>query len=396
MKKGASRSFRQAGAVSLFVVVFAAMLLTVVTVSFVRTMVQDQMQASAQDLSQSAYDSAQAGVQDAIRAVLQYVNACNDSEQATRCSEIRQTIPNWNNCNAALGTVSGIQVTNGEVAIQQLNSSDADASLDQAYTCVKVNMDVDNVLGQLQMNQTKIIPLVSLGDFSSLRLNWYSRDDVNDPNNPPTSLTFPQLNGSNGLVSSDVWNKTNNVPPMIRAQIIILDEDGFTLNDFNTTEGSSTVFLYPATSGTQSVDFPARLSASAAQPIASACLSSIPSGGYACGVDLKLPESAGGGTKKVAYLQIEPLYASTSFEVVLKKDGADGPSFNGVQVEIDSTGRANDLFRRVSTRVDLMNNSFPFPASSLNVSAGNFCKNFAVTNSTDDYAAINAGNTCTP
>ena len=97
MKK-ISNSYSQRGAVSLFIVVFAALLITIVTVSFVRIMLQDQQQATTTDLSQSAYDSAQAGVEDAKRALLKYQDICNSGGNCLTAANII----NSNVCNTAI------------------------------------------------------------------------------------------------------------------------------------------------------------------------------------------------------------------------------------------------------------------------------------------------------
>ena len=56
---------QQTGVVSIFAVIFSALIMSILTVSFIRLMVVDQKQASDNDLSQSAYDAALAGVEDA-------------------------------------------------------------------------------------------------------------------------------------------------------------------------------------------------------------------------------------------------------------------------------------------------------------------------------------------
>jgi hypothetical protein len=56
--------------------------------------------------------------------------------------------------------------------------------------------------------------------------------------------------------------------------------------------------------------------------------------------------------------------------------------FSGVQSIVDSTGRANDLFRRVEARLEMIDTYFPMPDAALTLSGdgNNLNKSFYVTN----------------
>lgn len=70
--------------------------------------------------------------------------------------------------------------------------------------------------------------------------------------------------------------------------------------------------------------------------------------------------------------------------------GSNLVQFNGVQPEVDSTGRASDLFRRVSARIETASNVV-YPGAAVDIH-GNFCKTFRVTDRLQDYDA----GACTP
>ena len=72
----------------------------------------------------------------------------------------------------------------------------------------------------------------------------------------------------------------------------------------------------------------------------------------------------------------------TDFALEMKNTSGDTIDFKGVQVSVDSTGRTNQLYRRVETRLDPADLFFPYPQYALELGDGDensFKKNFWVT-----------------
>lgn len=403
---------RESGAVSLFVVIFAMLIITVLTVSFLRLMMADQRQASDNDLSQSAYDSAQAGVEDAKRALLRYQQICSTTPSA--CADL-STALSTDTCNQAL-TVGGIATPVndgtsrvGEVKVQQ--SESVDRALDQAYTCVTMKLETEDYIGTLSPGESQLVPLVGRGSFSTVTVRWFSKDDLtNDAGN----VRLVPTPANNRLISQENWD--SDTPSVLRTQLIqfgsqfnMTSFDTVASNGGQTQSNTNTVFLYPSsTAGVTTRAFTAldnrKIDANddpdpddrQYTPYPVQCKPTVQSSDdYSCSMTLTLPEPIGGGDR-TAFLRLTPYYNTTSFQVILSNGNPNSNAnivrFKDVQPIIDSTGRANDIFRRVESRVDLYNTNFPYPDATIDVT-GNFCKNFAVT---DDGRTYTDTNTCTP
>lgn len=397
---------KQSGAVSIFVVIFFMLLVTVVTVSFLRLMVNDQRQASNNDLSQSAYDSAQAGVEDAKRALLEHRKTCFSG--AAACAASSNAITS-DECNAALngiagtGSALGSNGKTGEIMVQQSTTGN-DKALDQAYTCVTIDLETSDYVGDIAANQSQLVPLISASSFDRVQIQWFSKEDI--------ASGAVSLTNNRPLYTQANWPL--NRPSLMRAQLMQV-AGNFKLDGFDAVSGaqsnSATMFLYPTNQAGISerimTDYDQRKTSptdnpnpkdSLTTPTAVSCTSSLVAGGYACSTVLVLPQAIGGAgnnSDRTAFLRLLPFYNATHFRVTLW-NGPVSPSssvvnFKDVQPSIDSTGRANDLFRRVQSRVDLFDTTFPYPEAAIEVT-GNFCKDFAVTDV--QYIAGTSG--CTP
>ncbi len=392
-----ARTVNQQGLVSLFVVIFAALLMTVVTVGFVQLMTKDQQQATTSDLSQSAYDSAQAGVEDAKRLLL-LDQACRNgtASPSVNCIAIRNALtPQAGEAETSCDTLSRAGIVNGDAdeTIIQQNDGDAASALDQAYTCVKVVVNTDDYKGDIGVNQSDIIPITGAGTFDNVEVSWFSREDVSTSvSNPNLDLPSPGTDISLPRIGS-TWSESR--PALIRAQLMQMG-GGFKLTDFDSEasgrSNANTLFLYPSRIGTDTKSFSLdgrRSNTNAPQIVR--CHLSFVDGEYACKATLQLPAPIDGNTaQRNAYLRLTGLYNGAHYSLRLK-NGSDYVKFNGVQPQVDSTGRANDMFRRVKARIELSGN-FTYPEAAIDMQ-GNLCKNFTVT---DADTGFNGTATCTP
>lgn len=388
---------KQAGAVALFVVIFAALLMTVVTVGFVQVMLKDQQQAGIQDLSGSANDAALAGVEDAKRLLL-LDQSCRDGTAAStvNCPAIAAALTpapgqNETDCDT-LSQASIVGETNNETIIQQSVGDNA-AKLNQAYTCVKIGVNTGNYEGRLENNKTVLVPISGVSTFDTVEIGWFSREDVSSTTTVP-DIGFPYSGGEVYLPRvGSAWQV--NYPPLLRTQLIQTG-GSFKLSEFNDTQAGRSnahaLFLYPAEAGSSNFDFAldGRRSPTNA-PHLTECVSSFNDATYACTATITLPAPIDGNTaNRNAYLRLTALYNGARFSVKLK-NGASDVLFNRVQPEVDATGRANDVFRRVKARVELKGD-FAYPEAAVDM-VGDLCKNFTITDAEDGYT--NNG-TCTP
>ena len=216
-----SKNFKKGG-VSIFIVMVVGVLVSIMSASFLRLMFRDQEQASKLDLSQSAYDSAQAGVEDAKRFLRIFRSACGSSGTGSfegvtyNCNAMRSAIQNERCYTLA---TAGIGNANGETIVQTNSgaggASSRDADLNQAYTCVKLRMNTADFLGRTNDGSPSVINLKGTAAFDRVRIRWHSRENMTNGNNIALdSLSNPSVRPR---IDSRNWRNQNR-PAILKAQ----------------------------------------------------------------------------------------------------------------------------------------------------------------------------------
>lgn len=392
------RQHKEQGAVSIFVVIFTALAIIILTIGFVRVMMQDQQQASNADLSQSAYDAALAGVEDAKRALLSYTQTCASGD-AERCAEIKARLDSGA-CDTIDGLVAGVRfadTAHGRENILQTNTTGTGTSFDQAYTCISVSLDTADYLGQLGEGKTHVIPLRTNtpGEtFDHVKIEWFTSADSGS-----TAIDLAAVGGTPTLPTKASW--PTNRPAVARAQLIQFAGSSFSVDDFNrkADSNSRTLFLYPSRTGSDRAAFTSDSrtgSDSSGSPVVTLCSETVSGEQYSCSATISLPNPVSGdAANRIAYLRLGALYNGMNYRVSMYSGASSTTpvSFYAVQPSVDSTGRANTQFRRVEARIDLgATNEFPYPEAAVDTT-GSLCKDFMVTDNVADYRGSSS---CTP
>lgn len=334
------------------------MLISIITIGFLRIMSLEQRQALDNDLSASALTAAESGVEDAKRAIIKYNTLNPTSLDKTHW----RTVLSSSSCNAIF-TDTAIS------AALNLNTSGlvGQPSLNQYYTCLTVNLNSPDYISHANPGKSEFIPLRPAGgsDFDQIKVSWHllSNSIGNDgdgiPGGYPPNQLLPPVTG--GATS---WTN-GQYPAYLRAEIFGYPNGSFNRSDIDNRTHS--VFLVPNAPGTAgAVNETTSIHMDTIDPrgidqgkpgvqgVQCKLLTPPPVGSYACVATLELPsDPALRGVNNNYYLRLTPIYGVTHFKVELQKSGTGIINFSEVQPIIDSTGKANDVFRRIQTRVKL-------------------------------------------
>ncbi|HEX6462360.1 MAG TPA: hypothetical protein VFZ58_03790 [Candidatus Saccharimonadales bacterium] len=383
------------GFVSLFTVVFFALLATVITIGFLRIMTLEQKQAIDNDLTARAFSAAEAGIEDGKRAILAYAQlAESDPNKAAF-----RTALNSNACDALFGATSPIATAIGLKPDGEISPSNQQ---NLYYRCLNVHLNTADYIGSLDTDKSQIIPLKGEGSFNSVNFSWHlnSMTQTNDGD----GLT-PNLSSSAWPTSSkylppvgEFTQDGQSPPAYMRLQLFGVPKSGnFDRNTLD--QRSFTAFLTPLSSSasgakplptnvTMQAGDPRGFNQLKSSPYAVQCMEAEAAedniGNYACKAALGLPSGALDTNNNNYYLRITPIYRRTHFRVELQSGGSI-VNFNEVQPIIDSTGSAAaDVYRRIVARTTFPGQAFAISRFGFEI-ADSVCKDFFITDNTANF-----------
>lgn len=419
MKKGIKR-FRK-GAASFYIVAFSTLILMIIAMSFAAVIISEVTRTSNDDLSQSAYDSALAGVEDAKIAFANYQNCkllgaaaekpgnLNNLSGLT-CGNIVWLMEesnkdsSFNDCDMVSAMLGRAVGGDSGTEIKESNTSN---NMSQFYTCAKIRNHLENYVGSTSASNPIVVVRPKFGNLSadsidSVTIRWFSDKDYEGSNynfnnisdGSDAKVVFPSLTGM----------VTPPMPPTVSLTVVQTGTE-FSLDDFEKTSGDNTdrgtvymvpynsiksnavvngnnktdnrnVATYNSNTGINSIGLDALKKSNDKVnknlPYAVRCEDGPSSGkNYACSVNIKLPKPIGGTRSDETFMIVVATpYGKPKMEFSLEFYCGDGATcskhedstgaetnsslaiLEGVQIEVDSTGRANDLYRRVRARLE--------------------------------------------
>lgn len=392
----------KSGATSLYIVIFATLLFTVITVGFVNLIISGLTQTVNSELSQSAYDAAMAGVEDAKIAIIQ----CNSTSATADCINYINASAGaspYDGCDT-VSKILGRTTIEGDTSITETPSgTSASAETGQYYTCVTIKdklPDYRSSISFTDTDSTRLVPLMSkrLNEVDSIKISWYANTDNQN-------LAYRDLEGNNPIFHSVTDGVSE--PPSLSVSLIQTSQN-FSIEDqeIDYTVGQQTdrgtIILVPRPATNHSTTHIKNSKGSGYVSVGGKTewWENIPSGflksndksqtntpypvdcdpsigaEFVCSVIIDLPDPVGGGPRnqETTMLAVSMLYGqpSTDFSVELCTGGGASCGeiyFDGAQYAIDSTGRAADVYNRVEARIETYDIYYPFPAFALQLNS---------------------------
>ena len=381
------------GATSMIVTVFTIILFSIITLAFTRLILSEVNQTTNTNLSKSAYDSALAGVEDAKIALLKYHDCLNKGytiNSGNTCSKIIAAMQDGvrrQDCSTVSNVLGRTIDEQHGVTIQEVKNS----SHDGGSAASKLQADLADYRSTLSSDtRTRIVPLRTdqIKDLKYINIKWFSDTNYITQQRSGSAIKWDR---NDGLLPSGQHSMS---PPFFQS------DRNFNLGEFNiaSSENSTNramLFLKPTNDGKGRNDFSATEVAETFDKSGNHLFTvNCQESSFFCSATFEVPNTYRGSTDRnpaTTFLLLTLPYGApeTDFSVSLYNSKHESINFTGVQARVDSTGRANDLYRRVESRVELVDTYFPYPefAIQLNDDKNNTTKKTFYT-TIDCWAAI--------
>lgn len=334
MNTFSSKSTRPTGMVSILVVMILMIVITLIVLGFAQVSRREQRQSLDRQLSTQAFFAAESGI--------------NDARQAIQ--------------NAPVGAALAKNVCGPEGIYNVSNviddNNDADTTNDVSYPCLLVNTRVRNInLAVGGYGKSVTIPLEPVGAMNQLRINWRT----------PTPVIQAQVAGNCQPNRSPNFYPSGNASWTCPFGVLRMDivPTAGALNRGTLAANQKTIFFYPTQAGG-----PAPTLAWATANGAVAAMRCSAAGG--CNINI-------GGIAGNHMLRLTSIYQEGAADLTAYA-GAAQLELNNAQIQIDATGKAQDVLRRIQVRLPVAP-SGPTPDFAI-LSASSICKRIRVNSST--------------
>lgn len=325
----------QQGFVSIIVAMILLVLISLITLGFAYLVRQNQRSALNRQLSTQAFYAAESGVNDAVKQISTIGDVTNCSDTATR------------------------------VGNPQLDGTNVE------YTCVLVNTRPDTLVYDSISTDASTVAHITTGGttITSLQIAWQDTGPAANTNSfAPLGggFKFPQKN----RVCSDgsCVQGTLDFPDKIGVlRTTVIPADGAVSYD-NTVSNSRNFFMFPMASNTGSPSS-GTVSMTGADGVFGDGECSSTNTPRTCVVNINNVGSTD------LFLRLRAIYKPVA-ATITAYNGSTRVPISGAQAIVDSTGRAQDVTRRIQVRVPL-SPAYLFPEFAIE-SANTLCKRMTV------------------
>ena len=341
------------GMVAIMIAIFLMIILSLMTLGFARLMQREQRQALDNSLTTQAYYAAESGINDAVKAA-----RIDPNYAKTSCAPDAVL-------KASVASISG--------------------PLQSSYPCVLVDQNPSTLEynnGSIRTDRSTVVPVQSLGAaFNKVKIAWSSTS---------AAPTFANC-ATTPLPSASTWTTTNGTTTGL-LRVDLVPADG-TLTRDNLINNSLNLYLYPCASGSGGVKTISY--AGNAGPNQQGQIIKVDCGNDAahtprnCVLDIDVSTAP----QNIFYLRMKSVYAPSNVTISGFDAANNQLNLSGAQVKVDSTGKVNDVVRRLQVRVPIK--QYPIPEYVVQSMDG-ICKRLDVLPAPGNTTGFGAAQTCTP